>query len=303
MTITVNGATNTITAPSGLAIAGNTAVTGTLSATGLLSSAAGVQFRGADATTYELMRVVGAGANNPGLFVKATEATKLVELFQSGSAGGETLRVAGMADFTSTGLAVTGTLSAIGANGVDTAHFTGAGTGTGAGYVFLTNAGTGFAKFGVEGAVASIITGAINYSTSISGANGVNISGDNGANIQTRITPTALTLGSGVNLNVADGKAVAWGASTAYITGSSAASTLGAYIGSTKIWEIDGTGATTFDFPVKISAKYLEGSEMTAPAAPAANGFRIFAEDNGAGKTRLMVQFATGAAQQIAIEP
>lgn len=48
---------------------------------------------------------------------------------------------------------------------------------------------------------------------------------------------------------------------------------------------------------------YVEGSEMTAPAAPAANGFRIFAEDNGSGKTRLMVQFATGAAQQIAIEP
>jgi hypothetical protein len=50
-------------------------------------------------------------------------------------------------------------------------------------------------------------------------------------------------------------------------------------------------------------AAYLEGSEMTAPAAPAANGFRLFAEDNGSGKTRLMVQFATGAAQQLAIEP
>ncbi len=48
---------------------------------------------------------------------------------------------------------------------------------------------------------------------------------------------------------------------------------------------------------------YLEGAEMTAPAVPAANRYRIFAEDNGSGKTRLMVQFATGAAQQIAIEP
>ena len=52
-----------------------------------------------------------------------------------------------------------------------------------------------------------------------------------------------------------------------------------------------------------ISTDYLQGAEMTAPAAPPANGFRIFAEDNGSGKTRLMVQFATGAAQQIAIEP
>lgn len=40
-----------------------------------------------------------------------------------------------------------------------------------------------------------------------------------------------------------------------------------------------------------------------APAAPAANNVRIYAEDNGAGKTRLMARFATGAAQQIAIEP
>ena len=43
--------------------------------------------------------------------------------------------------------------------------------------------------------------------------------------------------------------------------------------------------------------------EQTAPAAPAANGVRIYAEDNGSGKTRLMAIFATGAAQQIAIEP
>lgn len=43
--------------------------------------------------------------------------------------------------------------------------------------------------------------------------------------------------------------------------------------------------------------------EMTAPAAPATNGVRIYAEDNGSGKTRLMALFATGAAVQIAIEP
>lgn len=48
---------------------------------------------------------------------------------------------------------------------------------------------------------------------------------------------------------------------------------------------------------------YLQGAEMTAPGSAAANGYRIYAEDNGSGKTRLMVKFATGAAQQIAIEP
>lgn len=51
------------------------------------------------------------------------------------------------------------------------------------------------------------------------------------------------------------------------------------------------------------AAKYQEWSEMTAPAAPAANKVRIYAEDNGSGKTRLMARFNTGAAQQIAIEP
>ncbi len=48
---------------------------------------------------------------------------------------------------------------------------------------------------------------------------------------------------------------------------------------------------------------YIDATEISAPAAPAANGARIYAEDNGSGKTRLMVRFASGAAQQIAIEP
>lgn len=47
----------------------------------------------------------------------------------------------------------------------------------------------------------------------------------------------------------------------------------------------------------------LQITEMTAPSAPAANNATIYAEDDGGGKTRLMVRFATGAAQQIAIEP
>lgn len=47
----------------------------------------------------------------------------------------------------------------------------------------------------------------------------------------------------------------------------------------------------------------LETYEITAPSAPAANAVRIYAEDNGAGKTRLMALFSSGAAQQIAIQP
>jgi hypothetical protein len=49
-------------------------------------------------------------------------------------------------------------------------------------------------------------------------------------------------------------------------------------------------------------AGFFEGFEMTAPAAGAANSYRIFAQDNGAGKTQLMVLFNTGVAQQLAVQ-
>lgn len=48
----------------------------------------------------------------------------------------------------------------------------------------------------------------------------------------------------------------------------------------------------------QITITYPDGDE-----APSTKCVRIYAEDNGAGKTRLMALFATGAAQQIAIEP
>lgn len=48
---------------------------------------------------------------------------------------------------------------------------------------------------------------------------------------------------------------------------------------------------------------YIEGTEQTAPSAPSADGYRIFAQDNGGGKTQLMVIFSSGAAQQLAIQP
>lgn len=43
--------------------------------------------------------------------------------------------------------------------------------------------------------------------------------------------------------------------------------------------------------------------ERTAPSAPSTDQVVIYAADNGSGKTQLMALFATGAAQQIAIEP
>lgn len=47
----------------------------------------------------------------------------------------------------------------------------------------------------------------------------------------------------------------------------------------------------------------LEFVEQTAPSAPAADGVRLYAVDNGGGKTQLMALFSSGAAQQIAIQP
>lgn len=47
----------------------------------------------------------------------------------------------------------------------------------------------------------------------------------------------------------------------------------------------------------------LEYIEQTAPSAPAADRVRVYAQDNGAGKTQLMALFSSGAAQQIAIQP
>jgi len=49
------------------------------------------------------------------------------------------------------------------------------------------------------------------------------------------------------------------------------------------------------------SVEFVEQS--SAPSAPAANKARLFAQDNGAGKTQLCVRFNTGATQVIATEP
>lgn len=57
------------------------------------------------------------------------------------------------------------------------------------------------------------------------------------------------------------------------------------------------------DGNVFINSGALLGSEIPAPPPAQANGYRMYAEDNGSGKTKLMVIFSSGSAQQIAIEP
>jgi len=49
---------------------------------------------------------------------------------------------------------------------------------------------------------------------------------------------------------------------------------------------------------------YIKLAEIApVPETPAANGVRIYAVNNGKGRTQLMALFATGVAQQIAIQP
>lgn len=55
--------------------------------------------------------------------------------------------------------------------------------------------------------------------------------------------------------------------------------------------------------PYKFCPAYIEGFEVSEPAAPGANGFRLFSKDNGAGKTQLCARFSTGAVQCFATEP
>lgn len=80
-------------------------------------------------------------------------------------------------------------------------------------------------------------------------------------------------------------------------------------------WGLNGTAKVTAvtDFYVGrdtfitrnlfLSGGYLSGVEMADPGASAINAYNMYAEDNGSGKTRLMVRFASGAAQQLAIQP
>lgn len=62
-------------------------------------------------------------------------------------------------------------------------------------------------------------------------------------------------------------------------------------------------GSTSFRVAQLHLAQFTEYAEIVDPAAPAADRARLYAKDNGSGKTLLVVRFATGAVQTIATEP
>lgn len=60
----------------------------------------------------------------------------------------------------------------------------------------------------------------------------------------------------------------------------------------------------TDDNSLVLGDRYVDLVELSAdPAAPAANGGRLYLKDNGSGKTLLCVRFASGAVQTVATQP
>jgi len=74
--------------------------------------------------------------------------------------------------------------------------------------------------------------------------------------------------------------------------------------GNTLSFSTDGTSIATMDLNgFNLNAGHIQMVKVAAPSAPGSNKGRLYIEDNGSGKTKLMIRFNTGAAQQIAIEP
>lgn len=71
----------------------------------------------------------------------------------------------------------------------------------------------------------------------------------------------------------------------------------------TGLINLDGVTRTVSGSGVEFIGGSLGMLEQASPPAAIAGTALIFAEDNGAGKLRLMCQFPTGSAQQLAIEP
>jgi hypothetical protein len=211
------------------------------------------------------------GANN--LTLNATTGNSVIAQVNNATVGA----------FSSTGLAVTGTLSSTGNLTVTGGTVT---TGSATALSLATSGGT---------QVQVTNTASANRYITLTGSNGgwptIGVSAGGLA-----ISSSVEISGSGIITSTAgDQLTLRYDGSNVFAIAVSSAGNVSFNAGGA-------SAGFTFQDPVTL-ATYLEGAEQTAPAAPAANGYRIYAEDNGSGKTRLMVKFATGPAQQIAIEP
>lgn len=134
---------------------------------------------------------------------------------------------------------------------------------------------------------------------------------DSGTTMFLRIKRTSQTgiafaskVGSEANdrFQIESGGALRWG-----IGGASATDTLlqrtGTgeleMLGTIRVNRIEAVGVTD---AVNLANGYIEISERSDPAAAGNNALRLFARDNGAGKTQLAVRFSSGQAVAIATQ-
>lgn len=164
-------------------------------------------------------------------------------------------------------------------------------------------------KNAVRDKIESLVSG-IGGSTGATDNAILRADGTGGATAQS----SPVTMNDAGSMTLPDGQSITIGAGTiathsngtnATILGGSAFNVYLNNGGGALLFQTSGTSRailSSTEFALQ-SGVVLEGTEQTAPAAPAANGWRLYGEDNGSGKTRLMVLFATGAAQQVAIQP
>lgn len=273
---TTTGGAITLTAGVGQAAAGG-AVTIASGACGSGTSAGG-----AVSITSGIGGSAGSGvvtvASGDGSASAATSGAVTLKSGDAGSAGAVTIGVVTVK--AGSGLSSGGTFSSNGgATNIQSGDGGTNGVGSnqpGSGGALSVAAGRG-GHLSASGAAKAGTGGALSVSAGAGGNNTAGSSTRNGGD------GGALTLSSG-----------------AAGTGATANGTVGAIIikiGATEVARFD------TDSALKLAAIFQQFTEMTAPASPATNDVRVYAQDNGAGKTQLMALFATGAAQQIAIEP
>jgi hypothetical protein len=113
---------------------------------------------------------------------------------------------------------------------------------------------------------------------------------------QVQISPRIRLSGRGWDVDDAVSRTVSFFTETLPVAGNTV----------TGIWKLGFIDpvSSAITYPLQVgSSGYIEQLEQTAPAAGAANTARIYAVDDGAGKTKLCVIFNTGAAQCFATQP
>ena len=271
------------------------------------------------ARAQPVARVERSNANNGAIIVKVNElsasdatASTLVRRDANGNASfGQifsfSLTVTGGTTFGEESLIQFDALEYYYGDGAASAHRIALGAGTTGATLFgAADAGAARTTLGLATADSPTFAGITASSTGLSLPGGGTVTGASGA---ITITPTA---GSALSIATnSTGTVAIAGTKTASSTTSAALTVAGGVAIASGGLRVSGTtdisgtfSATTITSGFGVTAgSSFNGTEITTPAAPAANGYKIYAEDNGAGKTRLMVLFATGAAQQIAIEP